>query len=347
MEQQPPPPPYASGFAPTPEQATFRFTSPPSSSPPHTEHVSSGRSSGGVTSTPSSSNDGIRLPRASNYRSPSVEDVPEASPRRSSSTSAAEEDTTTPSEDHQRKCRICFDVSLPPYPPSLELGRLISPCVCRGSSRYVHQGCLQRWRETSRDAFYTCPTCKYPYRLQRLSYAGVLSSTTTTFIATTSILLLIVWALGFVSGPILSAYLDVSEDLELPVERGGWAEHFLRGLTSLGLLGFFKVIYIIGPGSWWNIRNSGVLGGRERVNRISWLVVAFGVANFFVWLWRKVGAVVRERMDKMAGDVLEVGEGGDGEERMPKVPWGTWFAAEAVKVWHKTRELGRRAVGAA
>jgi hypothetical protein len=171
-----------------------------------------------------------------------------------------------------------------------------------------------------------------------------LSSTTTTFIATTTILLAIVWVLGFVSGPILSAYLDVSEDLELPVERGGWAEHFLRGLASLGLLGVAKVIYLIGPGSWWNLRNSGVLGGRERVNRISWLLVAFGVANFFVWLWKKVGAVVRERMDSLAGDVLEVGEGGDGEERREKVSWGTWVTAEAVGLWTKTKELGRRAI---
>ncbi|KAA8904791.1 RING finger domain protein [Sphaerosporella brunnea] len=333
------PPPLTTGFAPTQEQATFRFASSPSLQ-------AAAESSSPVESPPSPT---ARSPTPSNYRSPFVEDVPE--PRRvrtpSPPPAPAPNNTTTTDDDHLRKCRICFETSAPPYTPSSELGRLISPCVCRGSSRYVHQGCLQTWRETSRDAFYVCPTCKYPYRLQRLSYAGALSSTTTTFFATMSIMVLVVWVLGFASGPILAAYLvDIPDDLDLPVARGGWAEHFLRGLASLGLLGFFKVIYLLGPGSWWNIRNSGLLGGRERVSRISWFVVAFGVANFFIWLWNKVGAVVRERMDKMAGDVLEVGDGGDGEERVQQVPWGAWLAGGAAQAWEKTRDAARRVVGA-
>lgn len=159
----------------------------------------------------------------------------------------------------------------------------------------------------------------------------------------------IVWALGFVSGPILSAYLDVEvpSNLDLPVRPGGWAEHFLRGLASLGLLGFFKVIYLIGPGSWWSIRNSGVLGGRERVSRLSWLVIAVGVANFFVWLWKRVGDVVRKKMDKMAVEVMDIGEGGDGEVREPEpaVPWGTWIAQGAGELCVKVADTARWATG--
>jgi hypothetical protein len=147
---------------------------------------------------------------------------------------------------------------------------------------------------------------------------------------TLSILLFITWTLGFVSEPILSSYLlDIpagsSLELEmLDIPRGGWAEHFLRGLASLGLLGFLKVIYLIGPGSWWNLRTSGMLGGRDRVARITWIVVAVGVLNFFVWLWRKTGDVVRKRMQDVAAEVLEVGNEGDGEvkERIGYREWG-------------------------
>lgn len=258
--------------------------------------------------------------------------------------------TTDTDDDLLRKCRICFETSAPPYEPSPELGRLISPCVCRGSSRYVHSACLQTWRQTSSEAFYVCPTCKYRYRLRRLSFASLLSSTTTTFLATSAILAAIVWALGFVSGPILAAYLDVDApaSLELPVRPGGWAEHFLRGLASLGLLGFFKVIYLIGPGSWWSIRNSGVLGGRERISRLSWLVIAVGVANFFVWLWRRVGDVVRRRMDRMAAEVMDIGGAGDGE--LPwtpaALPWGTRAAQGASELGARLGGLVRRAVAA-
>jgi len=296
-----------SSFVPTQKQADFRFTS---------------------------------------YRSPTVEDDPEPPRPTRSPSPRRPPDTTATDDDLLRKCRICFDTSAPPYEPSPELGRLFSPCVCRGSSRYVHTVCLQTWRATSREASYTCPTCKYPYRLSRLKYASWITSTSTTFAATSAILLLIVWGLGFVSGPILATYLvDVPENLELPVPRGGWAEHFLRGLASLGLLGFAKVMYLVGPGSWLNMRSSGNLGGRERVSRLTWIVIALGVANFFVWLWKRVGEQVRSRMELVAVDVLDVGEGGDGEERVEKVMWSTWAAGTAAQAWMKARELAGRAVG--
>jgi len=298
-------PAATSGFVPTSEQAEFRLTS---------------------------------------YRSPTVEDESEPVwPPRTSGRPRRPANTTDTDDDLLRKCRICFETSAPPYEPSPELGRMFSPCVCRGSSRYVHTACLQSWRATSREALYTCQTCRYPYRLSRLKYASWITSTPTTFAATTAILLLIVWGLGFVSGPILVTYLvDMPENLELPVPRGGWAEHFLRGLASLGLLGFAKVMYIVGPSTWLNLRASGTVGGRGRIGRLTWVVIALGVANFFVWLWKRVEDFVRDRMELVADDVLDVGEGGDGGERNAKVAWSTWAAATAARAWAKTRELAER-----
>lgn len=85
----------------------------------------------------------------------------------------------------------------------------------------------------------------------------------------------------------------------------------LRGVASLGLLGFLKVIYLLGPSSWWNLRNSGIgsgMGrtGRDRAAQISWIVVAIGVINFFVFTWRQVGGLVRTWMEKAADEILEV-----------------------------------------
>jgi hypothetical protein len=121
------------------------------------------------------------------------------------------------------------------------------------------------------------------------------------------------WCLGFVSEPIISSYLDFPESVENVAGRGGWGEHFLRGFASLGMLGFLKVLYLLGPSTWWNFRNS-VFGGRERVARLSWIVVVIGVVNFFIWLWKKVGQFVRARMDKAITDVLDVGVDDDGED---------------------------------
>ena len=39
------------------------------------------------------------------------------------------------------ECRICLE--------SDEIGNLISPCNCRGSSQWVHTECLNEWRNTN------------------------------------------------------------------------------------------------------------------------------------------------------------------------------------------------------
>ncbi|TFK41243.1 hypothetical protein BDQ12DRAFT_733552 [Crucibulum laeve] len=74
-----------------------------------------------------------------------------------------------PSEEKQ--CRICFDGP----DAEEELGRLIRPCLCRGSISYVHLKCLQQWRNTStsNSAFFVCPQCHYQYRFSRTRIGGL------------------------------------------------------------------------------------------------------------------------------------------------------------------------------
>ncbi|KAI1788776.1 hypothetical protein LXA43DRAFT_1023954 [Ganoderma leucocontextum] len=68
-----------------------------------------------------------------------------------------------------KQCRICLDGEDP------QLGRLIRPCLCKGSISYVHVKCLQRWRNTSssRSAFYACPQCGYHYHFARTRVMGI------------------------------------------------------------------------------------------------------------------------------------------------------------------------------
>jgi hypothetical protein len=96
-----------------------------------------------------------------------------------------------------RTCRICLETINPTFhpPSSSELGgifgsgprvsydsdggRLISPCRCKGSSKYVHEKCLQMWRHADSSGmrnFYKCPTCLFSYRLARLEWGQVISS---------------------------------------------------------------------------------------------------------------------------------------------------------------------------
>ena len=60
-------------------------------------------------------------------------------------------------------CRFCLSETTDPSNPFL------SPCLCAGSSKYVHRDCLIQWRQsTTVDAFKTiCQLCNAPYNLPR------------------------------------------------------------------------------------------------------------------------------------------------------------------------------------
>jgi hypothetical protein len=226
-----------------------------------------------------------------------------------------------------RQCRICLEVIYPTVStpvsglsasfqprPELEyrssdpdLGRLLKPCKCKGSSRYVHEGCLSAWRHADpsygRRNYYECPTCHYSYRLERLQYARYIDSRLTQLGLTIAILLVTMFLLGFVADPIFNLYSDPLSTISSPKDLtgvktriviaenavSGWYEHFLKGLASLGLLGFIKVLWAMGPSGWFNMRNSGLLGGRnsgrtgatgrERAANVSWIVIMIGVGT--------------------------------------------------------------------
>jgi len=58
-------------------------------------------------------------------------------------------------------CRICYGDAAD--------GRLMSPCHCKGSMKYVHDSCLNSWRLRSEgnDAYHRCDHCKFGYRGRR------------------------------------------------------------------------------------------------------------------------------------------------------------------------------------
>jgi len=76
-------------------------------------------------------------------------------------------------EHTERQCRICLDGEDP------DLGRLIRPCLCRGTISFVHTECLNVWRRTSpsANAFFKCPQCGYEYRVARTRAFGMAENT--------------------------------------------------------------------------------------------------------------------------------------------------------------------------
>ena len=95
----------------------------------------------------------------------------------------------------EKRCRICLDGD-----NESELDRLISPCLCKGSSRYIHLKCLERWRELSprKESFYRCDTCHYHYSFSRPWVAKALDKAWFPHVATVLLMLLMVYGFGWV-----------------------------------------------------------------------------------------------------------------------------------------------------
>ena len=226
-----------------------------------------------------------------------------------------------------RTCRICLETVNPTFhPPSENLpgilqpepsvtyessdpeaGRLLRPCKCKGSSKYVHEGCLQSWRHADPSYgtrnYWKCPTCGFRYRLERMEWSRWISSTAAQFVLTVAIFVTALFVMGFVADPIINLYADPYSMFTAPTKVASkiepiltdddvptWAEHFIKGLAATGLLGFVKVLFALGPWQYWNIRSSGIMGGghrsgntgRDRMASISWIVVVIGVVTFLL-----------------------------------------------------------------
>lgn len=175
---------------------------------------------------------------------------------------------------------------------------------------------------------------------------------------TLAILLMTVFLLGFVADPIFNLYLDPVSTIAHPIEaihepalvledgeQWTWWEHLLKGLASLGLLGFIKVVFGMAPWHWHNIRNvvpGGGRGrrmggaGRDRLESISWHlvligVIAFSIVSLFLLVpaiissntsqttWQAVRAWSRRTLEKAGERVVDVHGEEDDEDDEPAV----------------------------
>lgn len=145
------------------------------------------------------------------------------------------------------------------------------------------------------------------------------------------------FVMGFVADPIINLYVDpYSVISSAPFSKVGarlepmltdddvtsWTEHFIKGLASLGLLGFVKVLFALSPWQWWNIRTSGIMNGggrsgntgRDRLASISWVVVIIGIATFLWAVYKGVRAWSRRTLEKAGEKVMDVAADDDDDD---------------------------------
>ncbi|KAH6656775.1 hypothetical protein BKA67DRAFT_655084 [Truncatella angustata] len=220
-----------------------------------------------------------------------------------------------------------------------DAGRLICPCKCSGSIKWTHESCLQEWRysQAGTDNQWKCSRCGYQYRFERMDWARRLRSPVLAFVLAIAIVLLTVFLLGFVGDRILDLWLDpvgtvydvfggeadtwdLDMDLDgalggIPIpeiDEEGWGFHFLKGLFSLGLVGFVKAFLAMSPFQWWNLRTSGIVGGgarrrgtgRDRLEDVNLMLVVIGAATFFWAVWKGTRKWTQKALDKTSERIM-------------------------------------------
>lgn len=168
-------------------------------------------------------------------------------------------------EEDERVCRICQCTE----EESPEQGKLFSPCHCRGTMRFIHEGCLETWRRMSANASSTfkCDQCSYFYRVRHTGLAnfvrrpGVVELTAVVIFAVgvlaTGMLVKwaqIGWALeageqmtGGGAGPAVMAQGD-GEVTHGAGQEDRWAigwSHVVQGCVGVGIIGFSTLVILL------------------------------------------------------------------------------------------------------
>jgi len=259
-----------------------------------------------------------------------------------------------------RFCRICREdvpATVTMYPPGIpmqfqtpiveyrnddEYGRLIKPCHCRGSLRYIHELCLLRSRTENRRAgsMWKCHECGYQFNFKRLAIQRYLSNWYFVSVLTVLFMVGVVFILGFVADPIINIYLDPYDSLmghesiwdelevravmESPVSQ--WSQHFAKGFISMGLVGFLKTLFL-NPFQWVNLRFGGSLSsargttGRDRAVNISWIAIVIGVCSAFAFFYKFVQAIIQRSLQRIGNNIVDTQLPGDDDDLKPPPGW--------------------------
>ncbi|VDN99509.1 unnamed protein product [Rodentolepis nana] len=156
-------------------------------------------------------------------------------------------------------CRICHDTSA-----DETHGRLIAPCLCDGSLKYVHEKCIQRWVDISNSK--RCELCHFEYEIS--SYTKPINEwrccpftigDLRKMFCFTMIYLMIQASVGW------ALYALITNISEPGVSTPRYALHFwlkviviLIGISCVGVFAYIQIRYCYGVCKRW-----------RRINRVS------------------------------------------------------------------------------
>ena len=146
-------------------------------------------------------------------------------------------------------CRICLEDDDPDL--------MIAPCLCSGSSKWVHRDCLDLWRVQEEDrAFSKCTECLYEYKMQARPHWWKKRMTFCCLVSRDVLFMTFLWQVVLV---LLAAFLyyvvDPHHDIlrfyqgDCLVDASFWCNHALSLYYMCGVTTFFVLL-----GAWGCVR---------------------------------------------------------------------------------------------
>eukprot|EP00937_MAST-01D_sp_MAST-1D-sp2_P002208 g2208.t1 len=172
-------------------------------------------------------------------------------------------------EEQEQVCRICYE------PACAELGELMSPCLCRGSVRFVHAQCLRTWRFHSANpaSRYECDSCSFRYVFRRSWKAAVFRS---------ALVLHVHAFIGLVALTLIAGYMakGVDEFVFGNIFDSG-ARDMLRSDLMQLVAGDGAIAHAAVNNPWWAVDVPHMLSGAAFIGFISFL--SFGMFGPIFW----------------------------------------------------------------
>jgi hypothetical protein len=134
-------------------------------------------------------------------------------------------------QDDDKQCRICLEKE-----PEQEL---ISPCRCRGGSRFIHRQCLQQWRqENVNESYFRCNECRFEYQYSRVWWGRILEAPWTIRFFTVVLFVVLIMSSGYLSSRVCNTiwYYFMHQGAALAPHR---LQILFHGLAWVSLPGFF------------------------------------------------------------------------------------------------------------
>ncbi|KAJ3065245.1 hypothetical protein HDU98_011386 [Podochytrium sp. JEL0797] len=253
-----------------------------------------------------------------------------------------------PQTQPPRYCRICFSsdtpdpeqdaLDNPDNEPMPDLGRLISPCKCKGTMKYVHLSCLNEWRKrtVNNSSHFQCDQCKFKYTFERTKWAMVLRNGVLLMGMTVVAYLLLVILCGFLAKGIIwmvignelkelnTVSMDDLEDeweelvlavLSDPSLLSMWVVNWVHMSVGLMLLGFVGATYSVAGFGLYRVtgqmrrRRDGGAGGVGDGNGV--LIAFMLIVGILQTLWvvfKQVKMFSRRSLEMMESRILDIAE---------------------------------------